>query len=104
MLALLASQESRMIMFRKPLSTAVLPLFLASACSDPTGNDTGNLPACTGTVAITVSAGKTPSFNWTPACSVFFVLVEAAGGTDQWSIITDSTNGIVVVQRKPDSE
>jgi hypothetical protein len=44
-------------------------------------------------VTITVSSGASPSFSWTPACRLFFVNVEL-GATDQWSIISDSTNAI----------
>jgi hypothetical protein len=44
-------------------------------------------------VTIAVSSGTSPSFSWTPACRLFFVNVEL-GATDQWSIISDSTNAI----------
>ncbi len=67
---------------------------VAAACSDPVGTDNSNAPPCTGSVSITVSSGTTPTFAWTPVCKVFLLLVEATGGADQWSVITDSTNGL----------
>jgi len=50
--------------------------------------------ACSSTVNITVGSGITPTFSWTPACSLFFLLVEGNTGGDQWSVISDSTNAI----------
>ena len=76
-----------------------LPLFLlaglavSAGCSDSTSEAT--LPECTGTVAPTIGAGLTPVIRWTPACRLFLVLVEdPTGGTDQWGVLSDSTNGI----------
>ena len=65
---------------------------ILACCSDST-NATDTIPACTGPVTIQVSAGTSPSFSWTPACRLFLVNVEL-GATDQWSIISDSTNAI----------
>ena len=40
-------------------------------------------------------AGLTPVIRWTPACRLFLVLVEdPTAGTDQWGVLSDSTNGI----------
>jgi hypothetical protein len=77
---------------RTSLWAAVSCAMLLGCSSD--GTDPGDAPAaCTGPVTISVSSGTTPSFSWTPACSLFFVNVEL-GATDQWSIISDSTNAI----------
>ena len=43
----------------------------------------------TGTVAVTVSAGLQPMFNWEPACAMALLLVEAGSG-DVWGISTDN--------------
>ncbi len=62
------------------------------ACSDSTSLG-DPAAACTGPVTIAVSSGTSPSFSWTPACRLFFVNVEL-GASDQWSIISDSTDAI----------
>jgi len=62
-------------------------------CSSDGTNPSDALPVCTDPVTIAVSSGTSPSFSWTPACRLFFVNVEL-GPTDQWSIISDSTNAI----------
>ena len=50
---------------------------------------------CTGPVQVSVASGTMPAFTWTPACSLFLVLVEPdSSGADQWSVISDSTNAI----------
>ena len=72
---------------------AALSCAMLMGCSSD-GTDPGDAPpACTGPVTISVSSGTSPSFSWTPACSLFFVNVEL-GPTDQWSVISDSTNAI----------
>ena len=63
------------------------------ACSSDSNDPGDAAPACTGPVTIAVSSGTSPTFSWTPACRLFFVNVEL-GATDQWSIISDSTNAI----------
>ena len=70
-----------------------LTCVMGLACSSDATSPGAAPPACTGAVAITVSSGTSPSFNWTPACRLFFVNVEL-GASDQWSIISDSTNAI----------
>jgi hypothetical protein len=62
-------------------------------CSSDGTNPSETLPVCIGPVTIAVSSGTSPSFSWTPACRLFFVNVEL-GATDQWSIISDSTDAI----------
>jgi hypothetical protein len=74
-------------------SLVVVSCAMMLACSSDATSPGGAAPVCTGTVAITVSPGTSPTFNWTPACRLFFVNVEL-GATDQWSIISDSTNAI----------
>ncbi|HYO46177.1 MAG TPA: hypothetical protein VEY33_05755 [Gemmatimonadota bacterium] len=44
-------------------------------------------------MTISVSSGTSPTFDWTPACSLFFVLVEL-GASDQWLVISEGTNAI----------
>lgn len=67
--------------------------FLLSACSsDPTGPN-GPLPECTGPVSIQVSSGTSPSFDWSPACRLFFLSVEL-GAEDEWLVISDGANAI----------
>lgn len=73
-------------------SLTVLSCAMLLACSSD-GTNPSDAPVCTGPVTITVSSGTSPSFSWTPACRLFFVNVEL-GATDQWSIISDSTNAI----------
>lgn len=70
-----------------------LTCVMGLACSSDATGPGAAPPVCTGAVAITVSSGTSPSFNWTPACRLFFVNVEL-GASDQWSIISDSTNAI----------
>jgi len=62
-------------------------------CSSDSTSPGAATPVCTGAVTIAVSSGTSPSFNWTPACRLFFVNVEL-GATDQWNIASDSTNAI----------
>jgi hypothetical protein len=63
------------------------------ACSSDATDPGATTPICSGPVTIAVSPGASPSFTWTPACRLFFVNVEL-GATDQWSVISDSTNAI----------
>jgi hypothetical protein len=68
---------------------AVLAVVALIACgadqaTGPTGCD------ATTSVIATVGAGTTPTLSWTPACNVYFVIVEDGGGGDQWWV-TDST-------------
>ncbi len=80
---------------RRAASGAVIAA-AATGCADEPSGTGGTLPECTATVSVAVGAGTTPTFTWTPACRLFFVLVEpAVGGTDLWSIISDSANVIV---------
>ena len=71
---------------------AALTLGLAACSSDPTSPG-GPVPECTGPVTIEVSSGTTPTFDWSPACRLFFLIVEL-GADDHWLVITDSTNAI----------
>jgi len=72
--------------------SAALGLCLAACSSDPTSPG-GPLPECTGPVTIEVSSGTSPSFDWSPACRLFFLIVEL-GADDQWLVITDGANAI----------
>ena len=79
-------------MRRSPRLLRWMPLLvLVPACSDQ-----GPPPACTGTVTATVSAGTTPTFSWTPACSLEGLIVALPGpGALAWRIeSTTQTNTI----------
>ncbi len=53
------------------------------------------LTDCPAQVTLDLSAGKTPTFSWTPACGLAVLAVEAVnGGADQWSIVTPGMNAI----------
>ena len=56
-----------------------------SACGDATAPEE-QVEQCTddtGSVVVTVGAGLTPSFTWSPACTVAAILVEE-GADDRW--------------------
>ena len=75
----------------------VLLFFVISSCSDDdpaSPRQQTPLAACSGPVTVVVGSGTTPTFSWSPACSLFLLLVEDNSGADQWSVITDSTNAI----------
>jgi hypothetical protein len=74
-------------------SYVAMSCVMALGCSSDSTSPGAAIPACTGAVTIAVSSGTSPSFSWTPACRLFFVNVEL-GATDQWNIISDSTNAI----------
>ena len=52
------------------------------ACSSDSNGPSGQA-TCAGNVTVTVSNSTAPSISWTPACRLFFVLVEEAQG-DVW--------------------
>jgi hypothetical protein len=69
----------------------MLAIATATGCgSDATGPEAGG--ACTGNVTVSVSAGTTPTFTWTPACRVIGLLVELEA-SDQW-FLEGSGDGI----------
>ena len=70
----------------------VLGSAIAACSSDPTSPG-GPLEDCTGPVSIEVSPGTSPTFDWSPACRLFFLNVEL-GADDLWLVISDSTNAI----------
>ena len=77
---------------RPPSARALGWLLAALACSSDSAGPSDQ-PVCAGNVTVSVSSGTTPTFSWTPACKLFFVLVEDGGG-DQWGAISDGTNVI----------
>jgi hypothetical protein len=80
---------------RIPPLFLVLATFTVFGCSDDSTRP-AELAECTGAVTITVSAGTTPQFSWSPACRLFFLIVEpAATGDDLWLIITEGANQIL---------
>ncbi len=65
---------------------------LLVGCTDA-GPET--LPECAGPVTLSVSAGTTPLFAWTPACRLNYLVVKEAGlAADIWAIVSDSANAI----------
>jgi hypothetical protein len=74
----------------------IASLLLLGGCSsddDPTGPAVALSP-CTGAINVTVSSGTTPTFSWTPACTVAFMIVEE-GASDRWLLeAIDPTKGI----------
>lgn len=60
------------------------------ACGDATGPEDELTPCTddTGSVAVSVTSGLTPTFDWSPACGVAMILVEEDGG-DVWGASTD---------------
>jgi hypothetical protein len=78
----------------RALRTLTAACVLASvACGD---DDSTGLPAgnCTTDVTISVSAGTTPTFTWSPACRVTALLVEVEAGGDVWYIEATGAQGI----------
>jgi hypothetical protein len=63
---------------------------VVSGCSDDNGAGPGNPAPCTAGVTVSVSAGTTPTFSWTPACGVIGLLVEEQAG-DRWFL--EATGG-----------
>lgn len=64
---------------------AVCSMLLAiTSCSEDSVSQPTPLSACTTNVSISVSAGTTPTFTWTPSCRALALLVEQAGGLDEW--------------------
>jgi hypothetical protein len=69
----------------RPLAGAAVVLSACSGDDDPAGPS--DLPECAGPVAVTVSAGTTPTFSWTPACTLYFLDVTTAdGGQEIWAV------------------
>ena len=63
-------------------SAPVVALSVLS-CGDNNTGPAQPLQECTGSVTISVTAGTTPTFSWTPNCTVGGLLVEE-GATDRW--------------------
>jgi hypothetical protein len=70
----------------------VLAVAAISACkSDKAVGPSGECTASTTSVTLTVTAGTTPTFDWTPACPAYLFLVETkSSGADQWVIADNS--------------
>ena len=77
---------------RRTFWLAVLSCTPTACSSDPT-SPAGPLPECTGPVSIEVSSGTSPTIDWSPACRLFFLIVEL-GAEDYWLVITDGANAI----------
>ena len=57
---------------------------LLAGCGDG-GTGPGVTGPCTGNVTVSVSSGITPTFDWTPRCTVLALLVEQEA-SDMWFI------------------
>lgn len=90
-------------MLRVPAALIPVGLLLfASACKDSTGPKDDCSTASS--VTATVGSGRTPTFNWSPACAVAIVLVEDDDGGDQWAInmpLDDATDPQAVNKIRP---
>ena len=78
------------------LRTALLTTvaLAAAGCGDdddPAGPD--DLAPCTGDVTVSVSAGTTPTFSWSPACRAYGLIVEE-GASDRWLLVATGSAGI----------
>jgi len=74
---------------RRSSSLSLAIAVMAGACGDDPAEP--QITACTdetGSVTASVTSGTTPTFSWSPSCSVAFVLVERAGG-DTWLVSSD---------------
>ena len=89
---------------RVAITIAASMAFVAfSACGDDDPVSPNAPAACTGNVAVTVSGGTTPTFSWTPACSIVALIVEEAAN-DQWNVIANGDPGFgpnVIYGTKP---
>ena len=86
---------------------SILAASMAFAALASCGDDDPSSPnapaACTGNVTVTVTSGTTPTFSWTPACSVVALIVEEAAN-DQWNVLANGDPGFgpsVVYGAKP---
>ncbi len=59
---------------------------IASCSGDSVTDPTMPLAACTSNVSISVGTGTTPTFTWSPACTVLALIVEGSDGGDAWFI------------------
>jgi hypothetical protein len=57
----------------------------------PAGPD--DLAPCSGSVAVSVTAGTTPTFTWTPACAASAMMVEART-SERWFVAAAGPAGI----------
>jgi hypothetical protein len=68
---------------------------LSIACGDDDPVAPVVLQTCPAAVQLTVGPGTSPEISWTPACLLFFVIVEPAdAGNDLWSVISRGENVI----------
>jgi hypothetical protein len=66
-------------------------IVLIVGCSKKSSTKPTELSACNCDLAVSVDSGTTPTFSWTPACKLAFLIVEKNGG-DMWGIISDSNS------------
>lgn len=53
-------------------------------------------PDCSGTAALAVSAGLSPTFSWQPGCPASLLIIEPLGsGADQWLVGNENANDLV---------
>ena len=78
--------------------------FLAlGSCSEDDPVSPNAPAACTGNVTVSVTSGTTPTFSWTPACSIVSLYVEE-GANDHWAIFANGDPGFgpsVIYGTKP---
>ncbi len=66
-------------------------IVLIVGCSKKSSTKPTELVACNCDLAVSVGSGTTPTFSWTPACKLAFLIVEKNGG-DMWGIMSDSNS------------
>ena len=68
-----------------------------TSCNGTESTTVQELAGCTGPVSVSVSAGTTPTFSWTPACKVAYLDVGVEKTNEEiWAMgsIVDETNTI----------
>ncbi len=73
---------------------ATYAILIAFACGCSSVDDANNLPQCEGPVELSVSAGTTPTFSWTPQCRAGQIIVTLSSGFATFWLATgtDSSN------------
>jgi hypothetical protein len=66
-------------------------IVLIVGCSKKSSTKPTELSACNCDLAVCAGSGTTPTFYWTPACKLAFLIVEKNGG-DMWGVMSDSNS------------
>ncbi|HZM15122.1 MAG TPA: hypothetical protein VFE28_03895 [Candidatus Krumholzibacteria bacterium] len=74
------------------LGASTLSLSSCDECATTGPPDPPPVLECNGPVTVTVSPGMTPTFSWTPDCTLGRLIVEAGPGEEYWGTETLGTN------------